>query len=139
MEFRIAPTPPARPSRGPEEKRQSDYRRQDAQQRLVGGVAVLLPVSGALIVSFLVTPAAIESGEVVLSPPCLTKQVLGIPCPSCGMTRAFTAFSHGQFELGWSYNLLSPFVYLLFWVLLFHGARITLLALRDWARAGWRG
>ena len=107
-------------------------------QRLVGGLAVLLPVAGALLVSFLVTPAAIESGEVVLTPPCLTKQVLGIPCPSCGMTRAFTALSHGQFALAWSYNCLSPFLYLLFWGLLVYGVRITVLALRDWARAGWR-
>jgi hypothetical protein len=34
--------------------------------------------------------------------------VLGIPCPGCGMTRGFVAMGHGQIGEAWRCNPLSP-------------------------------
>ena len=39
--------------------------------------------------------------------PCLFKQLLNIPCPSCGMTRAFKAMISFNFKKALSYNILS--------------------------------
>jgi hypothetical protein len=109
--------------------------RADAWQRAVSSGVLLVPVLGALVVSFCVTPAAIESG-LMLSPPCTFKTVFGVPCLSCGMTRAFAALSHGQLALAWSYNRLSPFMYGLFWGLASWGGWHLARALRDWLRLG---
>jgi len=39
---------------------------------------------------------------------CAFHHLTGIPCPGCGMTRAFTALSHGHFAQAWA---LHPFVF----------------------------
>ncbi len=104
-------------------------------QRMLSFGVLLLPVAGSLVVSFVVTPEAIEGG-LMLSPPCTFKTMLGLPCLSCGMTRAFAALSHGQLALAWSYNKLSPLVYLGFWGLAWWGTWHAGRALRDWVRLG---
>ena len=106
----------------------------DARQRAVAFVVLLVPVLGALVASFLVTPAALETGLLSFLPPCAFKKIFGIPCASCGMTRAFSALSHGQFALAWSYNKLSPLVYAGFWCVLVYGIRGLVIACRDWRR-----
>lgn len=35
---------------------------------------------------------------------CIWKNLLGIDCPGCGMTRAILAVFHGHFALAWAYN-----------------------------------
>lgn len=35
----------------------------------------------------------------------------GIPCPSCGLTRSFFAFSQGNLFQSFSYHLFGPFIY----------------------------
>ena len=47
---------------------------------------------------------------------CLFRAVTGLPCPGCGMTRAFCALSHGELLRAVHFNLLSPAVYLGFWL-----------------------
>ncbi len=42
--------------------------------------------------------------------PCLFHALTGIPCPGCGITRAFVALFHGDFAQAWAHH---PFVYLL--------------------------
>lgn len=102
-----------------------------ARQRLTSYAVLAAPCLVALLVSFLVTPDDIESGRVVLSAPCLTRTLLGVPCPSCGMTRAFAALSHGEVALAWHYNALAPALYAVVW------------AVALWASVGalqaWRG
>ena len=44
---------------------------------------------------------------------CTSKRVLGFDCPGCGLTRAFIAISHGQFQRAWQFNPASFLVYLL--------------------------
>lgn len=81
---------------------------------LVSGVALAL-FGLSLAVSFVVTPEDIESRRVVLSPTCHLKMLLGHECPTCGMTRAFTALSHGRFDDARRYNGASPVVYAAWW------------------------
>lgn len=69
------------------------------------GLLVLLAASGALLVSIL-APSA--QGL----PPCLFHTVTGIPCPSCGMTRAFLDLGHGRFLSALNHNLASPLVFI---------------------------
>ena len=46
---------------------------------------------------------------------CTAKRVFGIPCPGCGLTRAFVSISHGEFSRAWRFNpasfLFYPFVF----------------------------
>lgn len=42
---------------------------------------------------------------------CSSKRILGLPCPGCGLTRAFISISHGQFRRAWEFNATSLFVY----------------------------
>lgn len=46
--------------------------------------------------------------SVVMPPTCLSREVLGIPCPGCGLTRSFVELGHGRFfeslsqhRMGW--------------------------------------
>ena len=43
-------------------------------------------------------------GDVDYPVSCAFKSVAGIECPSCGMSRSFTAALHGNFKLAYSYN-----------------------------------
>jgi len=71
--------------------------------------------SGVIVVSLLVSPEDIEDGNVRLSPPCRSKEVLGVECPACGMTRAFAALSRGRLDDAVNYNWGSPIAYALVW------------------------
>jgi hypothetical protein len=35
---------------------------------------------------------------------CMSRRVLGIDCPGCGMTRCFIALAHGDVAAAWSFN-----------------------------------
>jgi Protein of unknown function (DUF2752) len=99
--------------------------------RALASLSVLAPLALVIAISFAVTPDDIESGRVVLSPPCLFKLVLGRDCPTCGLTRAFAALSHGQLALATSYHRASIAVYVLFWI-------GTLVAAADGLRSTFR-
>lgn len=42
---------------------------------------------------------------------CPFRAVTGLPCPGCGMTRAFCSIGHGEFARAFGYNALAPFVF----------------------------
>ena len=111
------------------------YQSSDALGRLLGFGLAFLFVAAALALSFVVTPADIESGRVVLSPTCTFKSITGHECLTCGMTRAFAALSHGDLGRAVEYNRGSPVLYVAFWVI----AAATLVACvragRDFRRA----
>lgn len=44
-------------------------------------------------------------------PACLFRAVTTMPCPSCGMTRAFTCLAHGRLEEAVAFNAASPVVF----------------------------
>jgi hypothetical protein len=92
-------------------------RRNDAALRLVAWLALLAPLVCALGISFVVTPADIESGRVALSPPCMMRQALGVECPACGLTRAFAALAHGRVAQAFHFNHAAPLAYVAAWAL----------------------
>ncbi len=64
---------------------------------------------------------------------CPFRAVTGLPCPGCGMTRAFCSIGHGDLARAFGYNALAPFVFLAAMLVWAH-ALATLLKL-DSARA----
>lgn len=42
----------------------------------------------------------------IVRPSCLFKELTGIPCPACGLTRAFEVIFHGNFITSFDYNIL---------------------------------
>src|SRR5262245_14828550 len=107
--------------------------RRDALLRLIGFVLLVGIFFGSLGVSFVVTPEDIESGRVVLSPVCPMKLFFGIECPTCGLTRAFAALSHGRFGTALGYNKSVPIFYLGFWIAGALALMSTFRAARDLA------
>jgi hypothetical protein len=85
------------------------------QGRLVASATLLPVLLLALVVSFFVTPEDIEAGRVVLSPTCHFKATFGRECPTCGLTRAFCALSHGRLGDAQRYNRAAPALYALWW------------------------
>lgn len=109
-----------------------ELKRFDATLRLIVYGFILVPLSAALALSFAFTPEDVEAGRVVLSPECLMKQLLGHGCPTCGLTRAFMALSHGRLSDAAAYNLASPVVYGMWWL----ATGVVVVAL--WRAAGDR-
>lgn len=67
----------------------------------------VLPLTSAVFaVSALRSPS--ELPGIVLCP---FRAVTGLPCPGCGMTRAFCALGHGDLSGAFGYNALAPFVF----------------------------
>jgi len=56
---------------------------------------------------------------------CTFKRFLGIPCPGCGMTRAFLAFFKGDIAQAFFFHPLFPLVPLLILVVSIRGGKIT--------------
>lgn len=35
---------------------------------------------------------------------CMSRRLMGVDCPGCGMTRSFISLAHGDVQSAWSYN-----------------------------------
>ena len=57
------------------------------------------------------------------------KQYTSLPCPGCGLTRAFCCISHGRFADAWAFNPFGFFFY----------ACAVLLVLYPFAERRWPG
>jgi hypothetical protein len=68
---------------------------------IASGAAVLV-----LGISYAYAPYA-HDGPVV----CLLRGLVGIPCPSCGLTRAFCALSHFEVREALRHHALSPLIF----------------------------
>lgn len=44
---------------------------------------------------------------------CFWRQLTGIDCPGCGLTRCFVSMAHGQFDAAWHYNPLGTVLFVL--------------------------
>lgn len=51
---------------------------------------------------------------------CPIRALMGIPCPSCGMTRSFLALAKGNLEESISYHLFGPLLFLTFIIVTVH-------------------
>jgi Protein of unknown function (DUF2752) len=45
---------------------------------------------------------------------CPLKSLIGIPCPTCGMTRSLVAIAQGNFHAAIEYHLFGPAIFLIF-------------------------
>lgn len=66
-----------------------------------GGLALPIPFSGAAL---------------SLPDTCMSRRLLGMPCPGCGLTRSFVAMSRAEFSSAFALNPLGPALYLLCWL-----------------------
>jgi hypothetical protein len=57
---------------------------------------------------------------------CLLRQLTGLPCPTCGLTRAFCSISRGGFAEAVAFHPLGPLVYVIFLALLVRSAGIAI-------------
>ena len=69
-------------------------------------VVLGLGAAVVLLLSFLLVPGGLPAFDL-----CLLQRLTGLPCPSCGLTRAFCAISHGDPAAAWHYN---PFAFPLY-------------------------
>ena len=68
---------------------------------------------------------------------CLIHLVTTVPCPSCGMTHAFVAMGHGNWQGAWQANLAGPALYVSAWII-FGLALRQALSNRDLLGAAWK-
>jgi len=76
--------------------------------------------NGAQVITFLLL-SAVFLISVFYNPPdvphfsiCIFKNVTGLDCPGCGLTRSFCALSKGNLAKAFYFNKLGPFLYVVF-------------------------
>ncbi len=76
-------------------------------------VGVMIPCLAIIAASFLFAPSDLEQrrGVARLMPQCMFKKMTGMPCPSCGMSRAFCSISRRRIADAFGYNPLSVLLY----------------------------
>ena len=77
----------------------------------IGRIAVF---AGVLVFLSIIPFEIIEGGPTI----CVFKNLLGIECPGCGMTRAFSCIMHGDLIAAVSYNRLVIIVFPVFCLVL---------------------
>lgn len=78
-------------------------------ERSVGfrsAIVQALPSGGILLAAHLVDPSSLPGGTV-----CLLRRLSSLPCPGCGMTRAFLLLGHGHVAEAVRMNILSVFAF----------------------------
>jgi len=76
--------------------------RSDAQE---SDLIELQRIARVAVVAALVTPPdLVENGPVL----CVFRRATGVPCPSCGLTRSWTATAHGRVRDGFRLHPLGP-------------------------------
>lgn len=82
-----------------------DYYRNPWKRRHYGSIIII----SALVLSlYIFSPFALE-GKVIICP---FRNMTGLPCPGCGMTRAASSIAHGEFARALSLHIFSPLFYL---------------------------
>ncbi len=69
------------------------------------------PYLAVLLLSILL-PLPDANGRLLLPPICAFKNLTGIPCPGCGLTRSFVCLGHGHFADSVRYHPLGPILFL---------------------------
>lgn len=65
----------------------------------------------ASVCAFIIAASYLLSPNVRFFTVCPFRLLTTLPCPSCGMTRAFIALAHGQLLAAMHYNVASPFLF----------------------------
>jgi hypothetical protein len=100
-------------------------------RRLAIWTGLLGPFTLVLAFSMLVAPSDFNKESFSWFPHCAYKAITGVDCPTCGTTRAFCAFSHGQFSNGFVFNQAAIVPYSFFWI----GSLAYLFILGSYVRA----
>jgi len=72
-------------------------------------------ITAAVVACVLIACSVTEVQARLAFSPCIFRNVTGLPCPGCGMTRGFTAMGHGRPAEAWRFNPLAPFAYMFAW------------------------
>ncbi|MEO0606121.1 MAG: DUF2752 domain-containing protein [Myxococcota bacterium] len=83
-------------------------------RRLDSGRGLLLMACVAIIgLAAVLTPSteAVSVFGVELPALCLWRNVTGLPCPGCGLTRSFTFLAHGHLDAAVRMNVLGPLLF----------------------------
>lgn len=84
---------------------------------------VLVALSAVFVTSALWRPS--DQPTFIL---CVFRAATGYPCPGCGMTHAFCAIGHGEWQRAISYNPFSPLVFVAFLLIWAHALALILKA-----------
>ena len=77
-------------------------------------------------------PAAVsESGTI-----CLLRNLTGLPCPTCGMTRSFCAISRGRVGAAIDLHPLGPIIYAVFALVMVRSGLVAVSGRMRWNLAG---
>jgi hypothetical protein len=92
-----------------------EWRTLHPSARLAIWSVLLGPALVVLVFSMAVAPADFSKPGLAWFPRCPYKLATGLDCPTCGITRAFCAFSHGRFCDGEALNTSAIYPYLMCW------------------------
>jgi uncharacterized protein DUF2752 len=83
-------------------------------EKLLLHLVLFGPTFFCFTISFIGTYQQAESHAGIFSyaPKCLFKSITGHPCITCGLSRAFCAISHGQFDQAIEFHKYSPIWYI---------------------------
>ncbi len=68
------------------------------------GLSAALAVRGS-------TRVVLPGMELAVPELCMSRRLVGIDCPGCGMTRSFIALAHGDVLGAWTYNPAGPLLF----------------------------
>lgn len=71
---------------------------------IVIGLSITMSVQGT-------TEVCLPNMQTPLPELCMTRRLFRVPCPGCGMTRAFISIGHGAWKEAWFYNPVSFLAY----------------------------
>jgi len=77
-------------------------------------VCSAIVLGGVLLASFLLPVPGADGRILGLPSVCVFYDVTGLPCPGCGLTRAFVCFAHGRMLEACHWNILGPLLFLVF-------------------------
>jgi len=87
-----------------------------------------------VVAAALATSMATEAPARLGFTPCVFRNLTGLPCAGCGMTRGFVAMGHGHVLAAWRHNALAPLIYAAAWAYLVGFLIGRGLAGRSWPR-----
>jgi Protein of unknown function (DUF2752) len=73
----------------------------------------------AIAVAAIVPPAWLEDSPTI----CLFRRITGRPCPSCGLTRSWSATAHGRLRNALAHHPFGPLTFLAAVAIALHGSR----------------
>ena len=105
------------------------YSVQYKKEFLLFEIPQLVGIAAVLLLSFMLSadPRLFGTHEQLGLPPCPSREMLGVSCPSCGMTTSFTLLSHGRVGSAFQANYFGPALYA---IMLAYGALLLSFVVR---------